>query len=310
MTHPAASPARHPLARGLCALLIAVLLTTLVGCAADGSNNRAAAGATIGAVLGAIAGNQSDDKHRSRNRLLGAIIGAAIGGAIGNYLDRKEQELRAALRNKAQIERRSPNELLVSFSDSVPFDTGSARLKGAAYPTLEKLAQILRDNTNARLVVTGHTDNVGNHLANQRLSERRAATVARFLVQRGQIPAHLVAVRGAGEMAPIADNDTALGRARNRRVEVLILPMSQPVPPVRFTMTEDTEPRGRRVASRPTMRLPRERPSPDIPLGDRNGRPLQVSDTPSQRELPVHQVIRQKPHLYSPIRTVDELISA
>ena len=286
-----------------------VLVTMLIGCAPEHQNTRW--GALGGAAVGTIIGNQiKGDKER--NRIVGALVGGLVGAALGNYLDRKERELKDAFREKVVVERPRPNQLMATFSDSIPFDSGSARLKSSAYPTLQKLGQIFRDNPDARLVITGHTDNVGNHLANQRLSEQRAEAVAKVLVGNGGMEPSRVALRGAGEMAPVVSNDTARGRAQNRRVDILILPMSDPVPPVRFTMTADTEPAGYRPRrSSEYMTIANDRsPSPSVPLADNKGkRVVPIKEQPGKTRETVEEVVTEKPHLYSPIRTVEELLS-
>ena len=280
----------------------------LAGCAQDQARTRW--GAVAGAVTGALVGSQAGG-DREKNVLIGALIGAGIGAAIGNYLDKKEKELKKAFADEVTIERPAKNQLIASFSDSLPFDTGSAKLSSRAYPILQQLAQILKDSDGVRLVITGHTDNVGDHLANQRLSERRAETVAKALVQMGQMSPGRVALRGAGEMAPVADNNIAAGRAINRRVDVLILPMTDPIPPVHFTMAEDTEPEGQSLqAGVQTMRLHARKSGHRLPLGNRQGRLVENEEKVPRGKVSVKEVVRKKPHLYSPIRTVEELLSA
>ena len=74
----------------------------------------------------------------------------------------------------------------------------------------------------ARLSVSGHTDSVGRDAYNQRLSEQRAKAVTDYLVSSGVPRASVVSVKGMGEAQPVADNNTADGRAMNRRTEILI----------------------------------------------------------------------------------------
>ncbi len=101
------------------------------------------------------------------------------------------------------------------------FDTGKAVLKPGARNTLSKIADQLRVNDEIRISVEGHTDAVGSEELNQRLSEKRAAAVRDYLVNRG-VSADRITTVGLGESAPIATNDDASGRQQNRRVELVI----------------------------------------------------------------------------------------
>lgn len=106
------------------------------------------------------------------------------------------------------------------------FDTGKAVLKPGARNTLTKIAEQLKMNPDAQIVIEGHTDSVGSEAMNQALSEKRAAAVRDYLAGRG-VPSARVTMTGLGESAPIASNDTAAGRQQNRRVELVIAQPSQ-----------------------------------------------------------------------------------
>ncbi len=111
----------------------------------------------------------------------------------------------------------------LSLKDSIHFDTDRATIKPESNPVLDSIAALLRDHAELRRVrVEGHTDNVGAAAYNKDLSLRRARAVVRALVQRG-IPADRLSSQGYGFERPVADNRTALGRAKNRRVEFTIL---------------------------------------------------------------------------------------
>ena len=105
----------------------------------------------------------------------------------------------------------------------IRFAPGSATLRQADRPELRRLAQRLRRRPKLRVRVEGHTDSVGNAAYNRELSRRRAANVRVFLVEEGGIDPARVETRGFGESKPVADNGTAQGRARNRRIEVVTL---------------------------------------------------------------------------------------
>lgn len=103
----------------------------------------------------------------------------------------------------------------------VLFDTGRAELKSGAFSTVDRLATFLRENPERRVAIEGHTDAVGSDSFNLSLSQRRADAVRAALVSRS-IDGTRITATGMGEAAPVANNATAEGRQRNRRVEVII----------------------------------------------------------------------------------------
>jgi outer membrane protein OmpA-like peptidoglycan-associated protein len=105
---------------------------------------------------------------------------------------------------------------------NVFFETGSAALLSTSEPELNKLLWTLRKNTAMKMEVRGHTDNVGDEKANQKLSEGRAKTVYDYLTGRG-IETTRLSYTGFGETQPIADNANAEGRILNRRTEFKII---------------------------------------------------------------------------------------
>ena len=110
--------------------------------------------------------------------------------------------------------------VVLTFGDML-FDTGGAVLKPGAQLLLDKLAAYLEQNSSAKAIIEGHTDNVGSDAMNQALSERRAAAVATALQMRG-IGIDRLEIIGLGESYPVATNDTSAGREENRRVEVVL----------------------------------------------------------------------------------------
>jgi outer membrane protein OmpA-like peptidoglycan-associated protein len=109
---------------------------------------------------------------------------------------------------------------LVLILGDVLFDTGQATLKAGAYGTLDRLATALREKSDRKVLIEGHTDNVGSDESNQGLSERRAQSVQMGLMQRGVASSQITAL-GKGENFPVASNDSADGRQSNRRVELI-----------------------------------------------------------------------------------------
>ncbi|MGH9198166.1 MAG: OmpA family protein [Acidimicrobiia bacterium] len=116
--------------------------------------------------------------------------------------------------------RNGPEGLLLDLSADILFESGSAELSAEAQPTIDKVARLARLIRRDRIRITGHTDNVGSEEGNRRLSVARAESVRNALVAAYADIGGRAVVRGLGETAPIADNSTAEGRAKNRRVEI------------------------------------------------------------------------------------------
>jgi len=103
--------------------------------------------------------------------------------------------------------------------EDVHFDSGSAAIKPKYHAELDNVVAVLKKNPGVKIVVEGHTDSQGSLELNQRLSQQRAEAVMNYLIGKGVDPDQLSAV-GYGPARPIADNDTAEGRAQNRRIEL------------------------------------------------------------------------------------------
>jgi len=103
--------------------------------------------------------------------------------------------------------------------EGTSFDTGSAKLKRAASKQLDPVVDFAGKNKDANLTITGYTDNRGSAKLNDKLSAKRAASVKAYLVKKG-VPANRITAEGKGMNNPIADNKTAAGREKNRRVEI------------------------------------------------------------------------------------------
>lgn len=109
--------------------------------------------------------------------------------------------------------------------DSLPlFSTGRATLNPAANRVLIQALDMIRAHPGKRILIAGHTDSVGRASFNQRLSEARAAAVRDWLADASGIPVTQFAIEGYGDTRPKASNDTAAGRAANRRVEITLIP--------------------------------------------------------------------------------------
>lgn len=114
-------------------------------------------------------------------------------------------------------------ETEIKILQQVQFDTGKATIKKVSHSLIEEVAGVLKDHPEiVKLEVQGHTDNVGNAKLNQKLSQDRAASVRKALVERG-IAEDRLDSKGYGQDKPIDDNKTAAGRQNNRRVQFVIL---------------------------------------------------------------------------------------
>jgi OmpA-OmpF porin, OOP family len=106
--------------------------------------------------------------------------------------------------------------------DNVHFDSGKSSIKPSSYDELKELMEFLKLKPEIKIEIGGHTDNVGETIANQTLSQARANSVMKYLVEHGVSSSRLIA-KGYGESTPIADNNTEKGKKLNRRTEVRIL---------------------------------------------------------------------------------------
>ena len=207
-------------------VFVVALALSLSACAVDDPNRRTKTGALIGAVAGAVVGHQIDD---DKGRYVGAVAGAIAGAAVGNYMDKQAVELERQLaaeraRDELRITRMAGNALRVGIASDASFEFGKASLRPEAMATYAKIASVLKDYDKTVVHVVGHTDSVGSETYNQGLSERRAAAVARYLESQGMNPGR-IRQEGRGEREPIASNETDAGRAKNRRVDIVIKPV-------------------------------------------------------------------------------------
>ena len=139
-----------------------------------------------------------------------------------------EDEMRKALESKEVTISELRGKLTVNILDRILFDSGEAELKAEGQRILEKIAGVLAQHTNRQVHVVGHTDNVPIHkrfASNWELSTARATAAVRFLQERADVDPRRLGALGYGEFHPIAPNTTAEGRAKNRRIEVVILPL-------------------------------------------------------------------------------------
>ena len=120
----------------------------------------------------------------------------------------------------------APTVTGLSLDADVFFDFDRSDLKPAGQSRLSQLASEMSQASVQSVDIVGHTDSIGSEAYNQGLSERRAQSAADYLVGQGVNPG-VISARGAGELQPIADNSTADGRARNRRVDITVVAQAQ-----------------------------------------------------------------------------------
>ncbi len=188
--------------------------------------------ATRGAIFGALGGaaigaltNTSSGKQASRNALIGAGVGALVGAGIGSYMDKEESELRNRLRSAGVSVRRQGNNIVLEMASDITFPVNGDQVNPQFYSTLAAIGEVLNEYDRTTIEVSGHTDSTGADNFNLDLSQRRANSVAYVLSQNGVMPQRMYVI-GMGESRPVASNANASGRARNRRVEIQIIPLT------------------------------------------------------------------------------------
>lgn len=203
---------------------IAFAASSLVGCAnMSETQSDTAKGAGIGAIAGAVIGGVTKG---GKGAATGAAIGAAVGAGGGYLWSKNMQEQRAAMEQATQgsgvsVSQTSDNQLKLEIPSDISFDSGSYQLKSNLRPILDRFAVTLNQNPVTTVRIIGHTDNRGSDTINNPLSVNRADATRDYLVTRG-VQLNRIAIDGRGSREPIASNNTAEGRAMNRRVEIFV----------------------------------------------------------------------------------------
>ena len=140
-------------------------------------------------------------------------------------MDRQEAKLRAQLRESGVSVVRDGNNLILVMPGNITFDTNRSEVRPDFESVLVSVAQVLNEFDKTILEVTGHTDSTGSDAYNLQLSKLRAEAVSGTL-QSNQVAYERILTDGYGESRPIADNGTADGRATNRRVELVLIPVT------------------------------------------------------------------------------------
>ncbi|MBR3030532.1 MAG: OmpA family protein [Bacteroidales bacterium] len=200
-------------------------ITVLSGCGnmsnlSKGSLIGGTGGAAVGAGIGALIG---EGKGAAIGAAIGSVVGAGAGAIIGNKMDKKAEEL-AAIQGASIDTVTDVNNLKsikVTFDSGILFPTNGTTLSDASKDALKKFATTMADMPDTDLTIQGHTDNTGSRAVNDRISLQRAEAVSNYLKSCG-MNADRFAVEGLAYDVPVATNDTAEGRAQNRRVEIYI----------------------------------------------------------------------------------------
>ena len=201
------------------ALATAVALT---GCETMADTQRnTALGVGIGALAGAGIAKATGGKAGT-----GALIGAAVGG-MGTYIwsanmERQRQELEAATRGTGvTVSRTADNQLQLAIPSDISFDSNSATIKSQFRPVLNSFANSLRRNPGTHVVIVGHTDSTGGAHINDPLSLNRANAARDYIFNQG-VRGPRIQTEGRGAREPVASNESAWGRAKNRRIDIFV----------------------------------------------------------------------------------------
>lgn len=180
---------------------------------AKGGAIGAGSGGAIGGAIGSASGNTAT------GAIIGAVVGGAAGATIGRYMDKQVEEIQEDIKG-ADIERVGEG-IKITFDSGLLFDSEKFALKPATKTNLNNLAETLQKYEDTKILVEGHTDASGADDYNMTLSEKRAKSVADYIIQLG-VKSSRITTKGYGENQPVADNETTAGKAQNRRVEMAI----------------------------------------------------------------------------------------
>ncbi|RDD94374.1 OmpA family protein [Acidovorax sp. BoFeN1] len=201
---------------------VAAVVILATGCAEmSDTQRRTATGAGVGALAGAVLSSATGGRAGT-----GAVVGAGVG-ALGTYIwsqnmERQKREMEQATQGTGiAVTQTQDNQLKLDIPSDISFAVGRSDIQGNFAPVLDRFAEGLRNNPNTDVRIIGHTDNTGSDAVNNPLSLERAASTRNYLTGRG-VDGRRIAIEGMGERQPIATNDTAQGRSRNRRVEIYV----------------------------------------------------------------------------------------
>ena len=201
---------------------VAAVVILATGCAEmSDTQRRTATGAGVGALAGAVLSSATGGRAGT-----GAVVGAGVG-ALGTYIwsqnmERQKREMEQATQGTGvAVTQTTDNQLMLNIPSDISFAVGRSDIQPNFAPVLDQFAMGLRNNPYSDVRIVGHTDSTGSDAVNNPLSVDRAASTRNYLVNRW-VDGRRIAIDGMGERYPIASNDTAEGRARNRRVEIFV----------------------------------------------------------------------------------------
>lgn len=154
------------------------------------------------------------------NENVGAVV--PYDQAVNLFFLKNINDIESTSADKADYSNQA-TEVVASGEWKINFNTGSAEISNSSSREVEKIYNLLVQAENTKLTIVGHTDNVGNAGANLALSKSRAEAVVNYLKQKGIPASRFQLVDGKGQGDPVADNNTASGKALNRRVVITLL---------------------------------------------------------------------------------------
>lgn len=179
-------------------------------------------GAALGAGLGALIGG---GKGAAIGTAIGAAVGTGAGVLIGKKMDKQQAELQEELKKQAEVEKVTDTNGLqaikVTFNGGILFPTNGTTLSSSAKTDLTKFAASLMNNPQTNVQIYGFTDDTGTLAVNERVATGRADAVRNYLLNSG-VAATRLSAEGLPMQDYVASNNTAEGRAQNRRVEIYI----------------------------------------------------------------------------------------
>ncbi|MFW6335026.1 MAG: OmpA family protein [Desulfosalsimonas sp.] len=209
----------------ICLVVIISAAVAFAGCGSSKTTKGAGIGAAAGGVLGAVIGHQSG--HKEGGAVIGAATGATIGGIVGYRMEKQAKELEDVEGMEEVSFDQETNKIDATMDILFEFD--KAAIRSSEKTKLEELAEVFSSYPENIVVIEGHTDSKGSEDYNQRLSELRASRVAEYLRSK-EIDISRLTAKGYGESRPVATNETAEGREKNRRVDIRISADPERVP--------------------------------------------------------------------------------
>ncbi|WP_051035679.1 OmpA family protein [Photobacterium marinum] len=170
--------------------------------------------------------------HKAKITIFMLMSALLFGCASGDNFSRKKvdaflnytyDEAQKFIDSEDGTVNRIGDQVIVVLRGDQSFKHDSATVRRETHYVLRRLSTLLKDHPQSKIFIAGHTDSVGAKKYNKSLSEKRALSVSQFLISQG-VDSERIGTFGFGEMIPITDNDSAVGRRENRRIEVRITP--------------------------------------------------------------------------------------